>query len=79
MGVLHGRDLLSPRHTTAIIWDASNRLYFVPIKYSLGDYFPVVINGLLYVFKIDGSRILTYKEVGSKSFRVLYFCDAPLE
>jgi len=73
MGVLHGRDLLSSRHTTAIIWDASNRLYFVPIKYSLGDYFPVVINNLLYVFKIDGSRILTYRETLSKAFRVLIY------
>lgn len=73
MGVLHGRDLLSSKHTTAIIWDAANRLYFVPIKHSLGDYFPVVINGLLYVFKIDGSRILTYRETLSKSFRVLIY------
>ena len=73
MGVLHGRDLLSSRHTTAIIWDASNRLYFVPIKYSLGDYFPVVINNLLYVFKIEGSRILTYRETLSKAFRVLIY------
>ena len=73
MGVLHGRDLLSSRHTTAIIWDASNRLYFVPIKYLLGDYFPVVINNLLYVFKIEGSRILTYRETLSKAFRVLIY------
>lgn len=73
MGVLHGRDMLSPKWITAIISDASHRVHFVAIKHTIGDYFITDIDGDVYAFKIDGRRILQYRESMVKTFRILQY------
>ena len=73
MGVLHGRDLLSSKWITAIISDSSHRVHFVPIKHTIGDYFITDIDGDVYAFKIDGRRILQYRESMVKTFRILQY------
>ena len=73
MGVLHGRDMLSSKWITAIISDASHRVHFVPIKHTIGDYFITDIDGDVYAFKIDGRRILQYRESMVKTFRILQY------
>ena len=73
MGVLHGRDMLSSKWITAIISDASHRVHFVPIKHTIGDYFITDIDGDVYAFKIDGRRILQYRESMVQSFRILQY------
>ena len=73
MGVLHGRDLFSGKWITAIITDASSRMYFVAIKHTIGDYFLAEINKQIFAFRIDGSRIKTYRHTLVKSFRVLQY------
>ena len=73
MGVLHGRDLLSSKYNTAIITDASNRVFFMPIKYVIGDYFIGQIEKQTYVFKLDGSRKYEYRDTLVKSFRVMFY------
>lgn len=73
MGVLHGRDLLSSKWITAIISDASHRVHFIPIKHTIGDYFITDIDGDVYAFKIDGRRILQYRESMVKTFRILIY------
>ena len=73
MGVLHGRDMLSPKWITAIISDASHRVHFVAIKHTIGDYFITDIDGDVYAFKIDGRRILQYRESLVKTFRILQY------
>lgn len=73
MSILHGRDLLSSKFITAIITDASNRAFFVPIKYTIGDYFIADIEKQVYVFKIEGKDIHTYRDTLVKSFRVIFY------
>ena len=73
MGVLSGKDVYNSKFITAEIADSSNRLHFVPIKHELGDYFLAVLDGQMYAFKIDGSRILTYRQTFAKSFKVLRY------
>jgi len=72
MGVLHGRDLFSPKYITAEIKDSSKRLWYVPIKYTIGDYFLANIGGQVYCFKID-NEICQYREKLTKSFRVIQY------
>ena len=76
MGVLHGRDIYSSKWITAEISDASNRVHYVPIKHTLGDYFLADILGDVYAFKIDGSRILQYRETLVKTC-LLYTSPSP--
>lgn len=70
---MHGRDLLSSKWITAIIIDSSSRGHFVPIKYTIGDYFVTDINKDTYVFKLEGSRIVTWAESLAKTFRFVVF------
>jgi|APSaa5957512535_1039671.scaffolds.fasta_scaffold03151_20 hypothetical protein len=72
MGVLHGRDLLSPKYPTAIIKDVSKRLHFVPIKHTIGDYFMTKLDNKWYIFKID-SEVCEYRETLTKSFKVYMY------
>ena len=58
---------------TADITDSSNRVFYVPIRYVLGDYFLAKIENKLYCFKLDGSRICTYRHTLAKSFRKVYY------
>jgi len=73
MAVLSGKDIYSSKYMTADITDSSNRVFYVPIKYVLGDYFLAKIENQLYCFKLDGSRICTYRHTLAKSFRKVYY------
>ena len=72
MAILHGRDLFSPKYITAEIKDASKRLWYVPIKHTIGDYFLADIGGQIYCFKID-NEICQYREKLTKSFRIIQY------
>jgi len=73
MGVLSGKDIYSPKWITADITDASGLVHYVPIKYTIGDYFITELEGQVYAFKIQGSRIKTWRKTMAKSFRKLYY------
>ena len=73
MGVLSGKDLYSSKWITANITDSSDRLWVVPIKHTLGDYFLADIDGKVYCFKIHPGRIKTYYHTLVKSFRILQY------
>jgi len=73
MGVLSGKDIFNSKWITAVITDSSSRLFFVPIKKTLGDYFVTELEGQEYVFKLDGSRLKTWRSTAAKSFRVLFY------
>lgn len=73
MGVLHGRDLLSSKWVTAIIFDSGGFAHFTPIKYVLGNYFVTDINNKVYCFEIIDSRVKTYRQTLVKSFRFMLF------
>ena len=45
----------------------------MPIKKTIGDYFLADIDGHVYCFRIDGSRIKVYQHTLVKSFRVLQY------
>src|SRR3990172_12073193 len=72
MAVLHGRDLFSSKYITAEIKDASKRLWYVPIKYTIGEYFLANLGDQTYCFKID-NEICQYREKFTKSFRVIQY------
>ena len=71
--MLHNASL-SKKWITAIVTDSSNRIHLIPIKHTLGDYFIVEINRSLYVFKIDGSQIKSYRK-NYESVRSVLFYD----
>jgi hypothetical protein len=73
VGILSGKDLLSGKHVTAEILDSSQRLHYVPIKHTIGDFFLTTINRDIYCFKLDLSRMGTYKETATKSFRKINY------
>lgn len=73
MAVLSGKDIYSSKYITADITDSSNRVFYIPIKYVLGDYFLAMIENQLYCFKLEGQRIYTYRHTLSKSFRKVYY------
>ena len=73
MGVISHRDVFSPKYITAIIRDSSGRGHFVPIKHTIGDYFVTDIDKQVYCFKIEDSRIITYKETAARSIRILFY------
>ena len=73
MGVLGGKDIFSSKWITAEIVDSGRRIHYVPIKIVFGDYFLTKINKQLYVFKIDGTRIVTWRQTLVRSFRILQY------
>ena len=74
MGVLSGKDLYSSKWITADITDSNNQVYYIPIKHTIGrDYFLADIDGKLYCFRIEGSRIKTWQKTLARSFRKLYY------
>lgn len=73
MGILSHKDIFNSKWITAEITDASSRIWYVPIKNPLGDYFLADIDNQVYCFKIDGSRVKTYRHTLVKSFRVLQY------
>ena len=73
MGILSGKDILSAKWITAIVTDSANELNFIPIKRMIGEYFLADIQNQLYVFRVEGNRIKTWRKTLAKSFRVLFF------
>lgn len=73
MGVLTHKDIYSSKFITADITDSSHRVFYVPIKFVLGDYFLAKIEGQLYCFRLLGERIFTYRHNLIKSFRKVYY------
>jgi len=72
MGIFSSKDVYSPKYTTADI-TSSDRVWFVPIKYLIGDLFLTSLDGLLYCFQMDGTRIKTYRHLGIRSIRKIYY------
>lgn len=75
MGIFSSKDVYSPKYTTADI-QSTDRVWFVPIKYLIGDLFITALDGLLYCFQMDGTRIKTYRHLGIRSFRKIYYTIA---
>lgn len=73
MGVLGGKGIFSSKWITAEITNSANRIFYVPIKRTIGDYFLADIEGQIYCFKIDGSRIKVYQHTLVRSFRILQY------
>lgn len=67
------RTIFSSKFTTAIISDASNKIYLVPIIYTIGDYFVTELNKTTYVFKIDGSQIKQFHGIRKNVFSLLFY------
>jgi len=73
MGILSGKDLLSSKFVTAEISDSNDRIHYVPIKHTIGDYFVADLDGQLFAFTLKNARILTHYKTMTKSFRVVQF------
>lgn len=73
MGVLSGKDIFNSKWITAIITDSSSRVFFIPVKKTLGDYFVTELEGQEYVFRLDGSRLKTWRQTAARSFRVIFY------
>jgi hypothetical protein len=73
VGVLSGRDQLTSKYTTAEITDSDDRVHYVPIKHSIGDYFLADLDGKLFAFTLKGARVLTHYKTLTKSFRVIQY------
>lgn len=73
MGILNRRDVFEAKYITALILDASNRAWFVPVKSVINEYFICDLEKQLYVFRIDGTQIFTYRHSMSKSFSLVVY------
>ena len=73
MGILNGRDQLTSKFITAEITDSSNRVHYVPIKHTIGEYFVVDLDGHFYAFTMKDARILTHRKTATKSFQVIQY------
>ena len=73
MGILSGKDLYNGKYITAEIVDSSKQLHHVAIRRTIGDYFLVDINGQIYCFKMDASRIMTHRGQSTRSFGVIWY------
>ena len=65
MEILGWRDLLSAKWLTALNTDVNGRLFFIPIKHLLGDYFVAKINGHIFAFEMGYQQIKTYVATAS--------------
>mgnify|MGYP006105316141 FL=1 len=73
MGVLSGRDILTSKFITAEITDSEDRIHYVAIKHTIGDYFVADLDGKFFAFSLKNARILTHRVTMTKSFRVIQF------
>jgi|TARA_R110002126_G_scaffold1880_1_gene11192 hypothetical protein len=74
MPILKGQ-VQSQKFTTAEISDSDNRIHYVPIKHTIGNYFLVEIDDKYFAFTLEGARYLTHRSktgIG-KSFQVVQF------
>lgn len=76
MGLMSRSELINAKFTTAIVIDRSNRAFFIPIKWILGDYFLATIEKQMYCFHLDGGRIFHTRNLLAKSFKfTIFFTD----
>ena len=68
MGILSGKDVFNSKYHTAVIINKDRRSFFVPIKHIIGNNFVAEIEGMLYCFELDGSRLITYRHTMAKTF-----------
>ena len=73
MAILHHRDVLSAKHTTAVIMDNNNRVHFVPIKHTIIDHFLAEVGKTLYVFSLKGAKIYVTGDMASKHARIILY------
>ena len=73
MGVLSGRDILTSKYITAEITDSEDRIHYVAIKHTIGDFFVADLDGKFFAFTLQNARILTHRVTMTKSFRVIQF------
>ena len=72
MGILSSKDVYSVKYTTADI-QSTDRVWFVPIKYLIGNLFMTALDGQLYCFQMDGTREKTYRHFGIRSMKKIYY------
>lgn len=74
MGLLKGQ-VLTPKYTTAEISDSDNRIHYVPIKHTIGNYFLAEIDGKYFAFSLENARYLTHRSKHGlgKSFQVVQY------
>lgn len=67
--------VLTPKFMTAQITDAEDRVYFVPIKHTIGNYFVAEIDGKFFAFDLQGARKLTHRSKSGlgKSFQMIQY------
>lgn len=65
------RTIFSSKYTTAIITDAANKVYLVPIKYTIGNYFVTELNKTIHVFKIG--EIKHFEGFKKKIFTLIFY------
>jgi hypothetical protein len=73
VGVLSGRDILTSKFITAEITDSEDRIHYVAIKHTIGDFFVADLDGKFFAFTLKNARILTHRVTMTKSFRVIQF------
>jgi flagellar basal body-associated protein FliL len=73
LGIISHKDVFTSKYITAIIRDSSGRGHIRHIKHCIGDYWVTDIDSMTYIFKVDDSRIITYKETAAKSCRILFY------
>lgn len=73
MGLIRHKDLFSSKYNTAVICDENNRSFFIPIKYTIGNFFLARIQNLLYCFKIQHNRMKTYRDTAVKTCNWFYY------
>jgi len=73
IGVLSGRDILTSKYITAEITDSEDRIHYVSIKHTIGDFFVADLDGKFFAFTLKNARILTHRVTMTKSFRVIQF------
>ena len=73
MGVLSGRDILTSKFITAEITDSEDRIHYVAIRHTIGDYFVADLDGKFFAFSLKNARILTHRVTMTKSFRVIQY------
>ena len=67
------RTIFSSKYTTAVISDSSNKIYLVPIKHTIGDYFVTELNKTTHVFKIVGSQIKHFHGWKKNVFSLIFY------
>lgn len=73
MAILNGRDQLTSKYITAEITDSEDRIHYVPIKHSIGNYFLADLDGTVFAFTLKDARVLTHYKTLTKSFRVIQY------